>query len=318
VSLTAHHLSLLGRLCGRRLPVPERCDLTAPGPVLDWLAEQLRTGSEPVLWATPSAAARVSIAAVEAGRDLRGAIFAVFGEPVTEQRRRHVEACGARTLVQYSTSEASALSFGCGEPASADDVHVLLDRFAVGQRRRAAVDGGPIVDAVLVTSLAETTGKIHLNTETGDYARLEQRECGCLLGSLGLTTHLSEVRSFEKLTGEGVTFACSNLEQILEQVLPARFGGTGLDYQLAEEESADGAIRLILRVSPSVGEVDASEVRTAVLVELGRDGATGQYQAAMLQISGSIEIRREPPVPTRVGKVLPFQLLKQPTAGRAG
>jgi hypothetical protein len=237
---------------------------------------------------------------------------------VTEQRRRHAEACGARMLVQYSTSEASGLSFGCSEPSSADDVHVLLDRFAVGKRRRAAVDGGPIVDAVLVTSLAETTGKIHLNTESGDYARLEERDCGCLLGSLGMQAHLSEIRSFEKLTGEGVTFACSNLEQILEQVLPARFGGTGLDYQVAEEESVNGAIRLIVRVSPSVGEVDASEVRATVLAELGRDDATGQYQAAMLQTSGSIEIRREPPVLTSVGKVLPFQLLKQPTKGRAG
>ena len=38
-------------------------------------------------------------------------------------------------------------------------------------------------------------------------AQIEQRPCGCLLGALGLTTHLSEIRSFEKLTGAGMTFA---------------------------------------------------------------------------------------------------------------
>ena len=123
-----------------------------------------------------------------------------------------------------------------------------------------------------------------------------------------MRTHLSEMRSFEKLTGEGVTFARSNLMEIMEEELPARFGGTGLDYQLAEEEASDGRTRMTLRVSPSVGPLDEDALRAAFLNALGRGSLAEKYSADLWRSADTLDIRRERPLATRAGKVLPFHL----------
>ena len=138
--------------------------------------------------------------------------------------------------------------------------------------------------------------------------RVEERACGCLLSDLGLRTHFSTIRSFEKMTGEGVTFARSQLERILEEVLPARFGGSSVDYQLGEEAASNGMTRLVPRVSPAVGSVDEAAMRAALLAELAQEKPRAEYQAAIWRAAGTVEIRREPPLATRAGKVLPFHL----------
>jgi hypothetical protein len=308
VWLLARYLAPLGRLGGHEFPIPRRADLERPEWMVDWVADHLAGDRPLVLWAMASAATRLCIAAREAGRDLTGLTIRLVGEPVTEARRQHIEASGAKCIVQYSTVEIPALSYSCATPLAADDVHIMTDRYALIQRRRAASIGGPDVDALLITSLSLTAPKILLNTEPGDYARLEDRDCGCLLGALGLRTHLAEVRSFEKLTGEGVTFARSMLQQILEEILPSRFGGAALDYQLVEEETTASVTRLVLQISPSVGEIDEQAVRDTLLAELGRGSVIDRYQANIWRNAQTIQIRRERPLATRAGKVLPFQM----------
>ena len=165
-----------------------------------------------------------------------------------------------------------------------------------------------------MTGLSLNAGKVALNVEPGDYARIEDRACGCLLGRLGQTIHLSEIRSFEKLTGQGVTFVRTGLEQIIEEILPARFGGTGLDYQLSEVTLPTSETRLVLRVAPSVGGIDESELQAVFLNEISRSSPVATYQASMWRTAGTVEIRREPPHVTAAGKVLPFHLLKPPEA----
>jgi hypothetical protein len=96
-------------------------------------------------------------------------------------------------------------------------------------------------------------------------------------------------------------------------VLPSRFGGSGLDYQLVEMEATDGVARLILRVSPSVGAVDESAVRETLLAELGRGSVQDQYQASIWRHVGTVQIAREVPVATRNGKVLPLQVERRST-----
>jgi hypothetical protein len=301
------YLALLGRLSGHRFPLPERCDLASPEPLIDWLAEQLHDHRPLVLWTTASAGVRLAVAARLAGRDLSGMTFLVGAEAVSATRRRQIEASGAQVIVQYGSVELSGIAFSCATPSAADDVHVMADRYAVVSRPRPALAGGPSVEAMMFTSLAPSAEKIGLNAELGDTAVIDRRACGCRLGTLGLNTHLSEIRSFEKLTSEGVTFARSNLERILEEVLPARFGGVGLDYQIGEEEAADSIMRLVLRVSPAVGEIDDDALRTTLLNELGKGGQVDQYQARIWRDTGTIEIRREAPIATQAGKMLPFQ-----------
>jgi hypothetical protein len=184
----------------------------------------------------------------------------------------------------------------------------MSDRYAMIRRRRAVA--GTEVDALLLTALSPAAPKMLLNVETGDAARVETRRCGCGLGALGLTTHLSDVASFEKLTGEGMTFARTNLVRVLEHDLPARFGGGALDYQLVEEEAAGGAARLVLLVSPAVGPLDAEAVRAAFLGAVGGEGAVAAFMAEFWRRAGTVEVRREVPRATGAGKVLPFHLAR--------
>ena len=127
----------------------------------------------------------------------------------------------------------------------------------------------------------------------------------------GLDVHLSEIRSHEKLTGEGMTFVRTRLVQVIEDVLPARFGGACTDFQVLEEEGQNGILRLYLLASPRLGQLDEAEIKQAFLAELGRGSEVENFMARVWERAGTIEVRRQAPVATRGGKVLPFHLLRE-------
>lgn len=210
------------------------------------------------------------------------------------------------------------MASSCATPEAIDDVHLLADRYALTQRSRPIGEHGPTVDALALTSLGLLSPKVLLNAETGDYAAVETRDCGCALGTLGMRTHLSDVRSFEKLTGEGMTFVRSNLVRIVEEILPDQFGGTSADFQLVEHEAPDGLARLALRVAPSVGAVDEAELRATLFRALAQDGDLERYMSSFWQRAQTLVIERKPPIVTRAGKVLPFQLSRLEVADTRG
>jgi hypothetical protein len=164
------------------------------------------------------------------------------------------------------------------------------------------------VPAFNVTSLLPSTPKILVNAESDDYGILEERTCGCPLGRLGYTTHLREIRSFRKLTGEGVTLPGSDLLHILETVLPARFGGSALDYQLIEQEDSSGFTSVTLAISPRVSISEESAVIDAVLQAVQQTGPGGRIASEMWRQSGSLRVARMEPVLTARGKLLPLHL----------
>ena len=90
-------------------------------------------------------------------------------------------ASGAAVIVMYTCAEAGGLSYSCAAPGASDDVHLLSDRYGIIQRQRPVSPGGPMIDALLVTSLSPHVAKITLNSETGDSGLIEERDCGCLL-----------------------------------------------------------------------------------------------------------------------------------------
>ena len=314
--IATRYFTLMGRLRGRRLPIARYLDVQQAHRLAAWLARRPRDGRPMVVSTMPSAAVRVAVAAQAAGIDLTGVTFHLQSEPVTPARRDHLTATGARVLVNYGSIETPTFAYGCATATTADDLHVFEDRFALVERERLVTEHGPSINAMLITTLTENAAKICLNVEPGDYAQIERRACGCDLGALGLTMHLSEVRSFEKLSSEGVSFARSNLVQILEEVLPSRFGGSSLDYQLVEEEAPDSAARLVLRVSPSVGALDEDALRTSFLAELATGGLVDQHHAELLRRAGSVVVSRQPPLATAAGKVFPFHLLRASQAVR--
>ena len=310
VNAALHYLSALARVGGRHLPVPRYLDPQDPQPVVEWLIRNISPDRPIVVNTRTSTAVRIALAAQAQGHSLDGVVFHGRGEPLSAARREHLEQSGAHVLASYSSAELPFIAYLCPESRIADDLHVCLDRYAVIGHQRPAFTGGPVVASLLTTTIAIGAGKLALNTELGDAGDVTARDCTCRFGSYGYRTRIANIRSFEKLSSEGTTFAREDVLTILETTLPARFGGSAVDYQVVEEEAPNGASLLILRVHPGVGPVDPAAIRTTLLEELARGGEMDAYRVRLIERARSIVVRRLPPVMTGAGKVLPFQLAK--------
>jgi hypothetical protein len=291
-------------------PRPEPVPLPEAWRVRDYLLELLRQGLRPCVSTSPSAAVRVCLSALEAGARLDGVSFLLRAEPVTSPRKRTIESAGARAVPVYGSSEAPMIGAQCSGAGFPDDVHICRDAFAVLPCKR-TLDDGQTVTSLLLTSLRPASPKVLLNTEIGDCAVVETRRCGCLFDELGWREHLHTIRSFEKLTGEGVTFAGGDLSRILEEALPARFGGAPTDYQLVEDQDAHGLPRYVLYVSPGVPEPDGSRIAQHFLAELRGLRSYYGFMASLWEQGAGIEVRRQLPVASGRGKVLPFLTLRR-------
>ena len=295
---------LLSRLYRRPLPRPELVPRGEALQVARWLAEKTHIGTPALLETNHSAAVRVCVAAREHGLDIAGSVFHLTGEPYTAAKAEVIAAAGARALDRYANVELGAMGLACANPVSFDDAHFVTDKLALIQRPKLLAGTGVSVDAIVLTSLLPCTPKLMLNVENGDYATIEARDCGCPLGAIGLRTHISSIRSYDKLTSEGATIAATHLFHLLEEVLPARFGGAPTDYQLVEEE-VDGLPRVSLFIRPNVGPLDEATVVSTFLDEVqayARIGAAEWRQGETLRV-----VRRDP-YETSSAKILPLHL----------
>jgi hypothetical protein len=307
---------IIGRLNGAAIPWPQHVPLDQASVVARWAAQAIRDHGVCLVNTQVSRALRVSLAAQEAGLDLTGATFMIAGEPPTPAKVRGIERCGARTFPTYGMAECSRVAMGCGQPSSCNDLHLLKDAFAVIQHPRQAPGAQTTVPAYNVTALLHSAPKLMLNVEVDDYGVMERRSCGCPLEELGYDVHLRDMRSFRKLTGEGVTLVGSEVVRILEEVLPARFGGSPLDYQLLEEEDRDGFTRLSLLVHPRIDIASEAMLIETVLNSLqeagpGPDGAQYVWREA-----NSLRVKRVPPIWTDRGKFMPLHIQKRATNER--
>ncbi|MDR7554357.1 MAG: hypothetical protein QN157_01985 [Armatimonadota bacterium] len=254
-----------------------------------------------------SSALRLVLAADDAGLALGDVVFIVAGEPLTPAKRRAIEARGFRVLSRFSFTELGNCAWQCPVGHEADDLHVLTDRVAVREHLRPISPHGAQVRALLFTTLLPHARNVLLNVESGDEARLEERSCGCFLDRAGLRLHMHTIRSFEKLTAEGLTYLGPAVAELLEEELPRRFGGDGRHYQLVEGEDESGFTRLFLLVSPAVGPVDEDAVRRTVLREMARRHlvpAYGRIVQRAWEAAGTLQVLRREPLPTPSGKIL--------------
>jgi hypothetical protein len=291
-------------LAGVRLPPVTHVPSDAPLPIARWMSTALRAGEVPHLWAFVTPAVRLCTAAMDAGVDIRGAQLTVTGEPLTAARQRLMREAGVVAVPDYGTAESGFIGHGCLAPGEPDDMHVMHDLHALiqvtGDDVRPDVPDG----ALLVSSIRESAPLLMLNVSLGDTAVLGARDCRCPLQALGWTTHLSRVRSYEKLTTTGMTFLDADVVQVLEDVLPARFGGHPSDYQLVEEDAGASQPQLRLLVHPHVGPVDPEQLVAAFLAALGSDGGARQVMATVWRDSRVVSVERRAPFTTRTGKVL--------------
>jgi hypothetical protein len=299
------------RLAGVPLPEPIHAPLADARPVAAWLQEELQTGGIPHLFTFPSSAVAACRAAMEHGYDIAGAQFTLAGEPITAARLASVSKAGAQALPRYGSIECGPIAYGCMQASDSDDVHLLSDLHALIQ---AGADGeakGLPSEALLITALHPQSPFVMLNISMGDQAVIERRSCCCPLEQLGWQTHLHSIGSYEKLTGGGMTFSGTDVIRILEQILPARFGGLPTDYQLVEQEDATGHPRVRLLVNPRVGpDVDIARVAEVFLSALGDGLVTNRLMEQMWRESNLLTVERQVPYSTRSGKVLHFHLLR--------
>jgi hypothetical protein len=308
--LATNGIVLISRLNGVKIPWPEPVPLDQAIVVARWAKDAVRTYGRCLVDTPASQALRVCLAAREQGWDLQGVVFTITGEPITPAKARGITATGARYFTSYGSAESGRVGMGCARPSSCSDVHLLKDGFAVIQHVR-EVESGIVVPAFNITSLLPTAPMILLNMESDDFGTLETRSCGCALEALGYTEHLGDIHSFGKLTGEGMTLVGSEMIRVLEEVLPARFGGSSLDYQLSEEEDHQGFTRLWLIVSPRIAVADETGVIRTVLDALAASSVSADYARAIWAQAGTLRVKRAEPVWTARGKFLPLHVSRR-------
>jgi hypothetical protein len=296
------------RVLGVRVSPPQIVKLDQASVVARWMGDTLKTHRRCLLYAGVSRALRVCVAAAEEGIDLTGATMRIGGEPITPAKVQTMQRAGVRVLPAYGAVDAGAIGLGCAQPAETDEVHLCQDAFALTTYPYEVEGVGVRVPAFNLTSLLDTNSKVMLNYQIDDYGIVRERACGCPLETYGYTTHLHDIRSYSKLVGEGVSLIGNEMLRILEQVLPARFGGSPLDYQLMEQEDARGLTRLSLIISPRVEIADERRVIEVVLNALGESSPMAEAARNVWQQAETVQVKRTEPVWTARGKLLPLHI----------
>jgi hypothetical protein len=303
------------RSVGIEVGWPRHVPLAEPGPVIEWIAQSVRSGRPPVVSTTPSGAVRVCQEASGKPGKIAGTVFLLGGEPFTPVRARVLEEAGCEGFATYQMAETGRIGVSCVAKTEPDEVHLLEDKVAAIQRPVEA-RGVTIDDVLILTSVWPRAPKLLLNVETDDTAVVERGECGCGVGAGGLSARARRIRSYEKLTGEGMTFTMALVLRLVEEVLPARFGGAPTDYQLVEDNS--GALtRIELVVAPRLGPLDEAAISDAVYATLRESAEGPALMARIWREAGAVRVvRREPHVTPRA-KILPVHVIRDDSRGRA-
>jgi len=173
------------------------------------------------------------------------------------------------------------------------------------------------VDSLLFTSLLPTAATVLINVEMDDAGTLGDARCDCSLSALGLTRQISNIFSYGKLTGQGMTLIGGDLLNILENILPGRFGGSPTDYQIVEREG-EQQTEIELRVHPSATEASEDSVKEFFLSELTNVYGGSLSRRNWVQTNGLRVVFAEPYRTRNEGKTHPLHLLGTGERQRTG
>lgn len=297
-----------GRMMGHPLAAPEYLHLKDAWRVARWLEDQKKQGRAAWLNTNAASGVRVCIAALEKDIDISETLFRFGGEPLTPAKAGVVTESGARAVCHYTMGEIGRIGIACAAPEMVDEVHILSDKIAVIQREKTLADDKK-VRANIYTTLLSTCPKFMLNVESDDYGILERRHCGCLMGELGYDLHFHTIRSYEKLTSEGMNFLGNDLIRLVEEILPRRFGGYPTDYQFLETEE-NGLPKVNLVVSPDVGKVEEDRIVDVVINSLNAFPGSSDDYAERWREGETLRVLRQDPYSTGASKVLALHVLK--------
>jgi hypothetical protein len=298
----------VARAAGQPIPAPRHVPLERADVVARWIADRVAEGTPPYFNTTASGAVRVCEAARTEGFDISGTAFRVGGEPYTPARNEVVTAAGCSAYPFLQANEVGRIGVTCTARGVIDEVHLLTDKLAVLQRD-VQTRTRRVENALVLTTLWPYSPRLLLNVESDDTAVVEEGSCGCALGDFGLTTRLHTIRSWEKLTTEGMTFTPAMTVRLVEEVLPRRFGGGPTDYQLVEDRTGPIS-KVVIVVSPRVGPVQSESVREVVLQALGEGQPGPTLMANWWRAAGLPLVERHEPYTTGRPKLLPVHVIE--------
>jgi len=299
----------LGNLAGARAPYPTFLPPDDFGPVAAHIARRRREGRASVVQGILSPLVRVAAAAIEQGHDITGTVFLCGGEALTPGKREVFERAGCLASPSYALSEVGHVGLGCPE-MTGNCVHLLEDAVAaITHRRRAPYADEVEVDSLHFTSLLPYAANFFINVEMDDEGTIEPVTCNCVFSRIGFTRRIRHIAAFGKLTPQGMNFHGTELVPVLEEVLPARFGGRPGDYQLVECEAPNKQTELRLHISPRVGLTDPERVRDA-FVEHMRPRRGGALATRLWLHSNGVRAVISEPHATPTGKVHAVRLLR--------
>ncbi len=301
---------LASRLAGAPLPTPEFAPARAAARIARWLAQQRDQETPALLSTTVSGGVRVCAAALDEGLDIRDTLFVLVGEPYTAARAEVVARTSSRAFCHYAMTEAGLIGLACCAAGQPDAVHLLDDKVATIERPRRFGSLGVELPALVHTTLHPASPKLMINVESGDTGVREPSDCGCGALPAGFRTRLHTIRSYEKLTSEGMHLLGVDLLGLVEDHLPATFGGRPTDYQLLERER-DGLPVVSLLVRPEVGELDERRVVESVLAFLRARGAGQRLMADVWKEGQTLRVLRDAPHATAGGKIPALRTLAE-------
>ena len=299
---------LLARRYGINLPAAEFIDMRETNKIAKWMSQNDKGNGGYAVVTYASSALRLVVEARKEGFRLGDTVFWLMGEPLTPKKRQVIEEYGCKAFSLYGCNELMLIGHGCENPGWVDDLHFFEDKLAVIQHHKKIDHSEDGVGAFLFTTLLDISPKIFLNTELGDYGVIETRKCGCRFEEVGLKTHMHSIRSFEKLTAEGVTFIGSNIIPLVEEILPATFGGSAVDYQFVEEEDEEGHSKVYALVDPKLGEIDEAKLKEITYTALSGSKESQRGSKLLWDQVGTFQFLRVSPIPTKRGKILPFYI----------
>lgn len=301
-------LVVLAKARGVGLPFPRFLPANDFSPVARKMVQCRDQGRPAAVFAYASSAVRVVAAARDHGLDIQGSLFVSSGEALTAAKRVTIETAGCQVFPTYWVNEIGPIGFCCSQIREGNAVHLFSDSLAAICRRSLDPVSGTEIGALAFTTLSPVAPRFLINTEPGDTGGIEPASCDCIYSRAGLATCISGIASFNKLTTQGMNLEGADVVRILEEVLPARFGGEPGDFQLAEIEG-NSQTQLFLRVSPRLGRRDGAEIGDFFIAQL-RNKFGGTLAARVWQHAGALQVVFEEPAQTALGKVQPLRLLR--------
>ena len=306
--ILTHLVVLVARLHGVRAPFPvhlTRNDFSAAAMLI---AEMRRQGHLSAVGCFTSPAVRIVSAALDRGLDIRDTLFMVSGEALTGAKRELIESAGCQVFSRYHIAEVGPVGYGCRSMNTGNCVHLFNDSVAAINYRQLAPLSEVEVNSLQFTTLLPAAAKILINADMDDVGNIEPAGCDCLWARSGFNRKISNIHSVGKLTGYGMSLVGTEIVRILEERLPAQFGGSPADYQLVEIEGKSET-QLVLRVSPRIKDCSTTEVSDFFLKEI-RACYAGRLASRVWKHADALQVTQAEPLVTPSGKVLPLQLLR--------